>query len=127
MFIIKAPYPSFQVTALLPSPQWGDSMAATGTMQSMHMMDGTRFTYVTSRNGRKRYQWDFTISRAKALELQSFYNAYYGAQVQVITHDDDTLNGYLINNPFEFTGSGRAVDWPEGETMGITIELEEAS
>jgi hypothetical protein len=89
-------------------------------------MDGTSYTYVHTKEGRKKLQWDFTIARNKALELRAFINSYYRTQIQVTDHNDDVWIGYLINNPFEHTGSGRAVDFPGGETMDITLEFEEA-
>lgn len=125
MFFIRAPYPSIQVTMELPSPHWSDSVALASTLQMLRAMNGTQYTYVHARNGRKKFQWDFTLSRNKALELRAFLKVYYRFQVQVIDHSDATWVGYLINNPFESAGSGRAVDFPGGETMDITLEFEE--
>lgn len=125
-FILKAPYPAVRTTTLLPSPKWGDSKALTATVLTMRAIDGTLYTYVKSRNGRKKFQWEFEISRHKALELREFINSYRGALIQVIDHDGDSWVGYLRNNPFEFTGAGRAGDgWPGRETMNITLEFEE--
>jgi len=125
MFFIRAPHPSIQATIALPNPNWGDSVGLASTLQVVRAMDGTRYTYVHSKNGRKRLQWDFTVARHKALELRAFIKAYYRSQVQVLDHNDDTWVGYLINNPFEHAGSGRAIGFPGGETMDITLEFEE--
>jgi len=123
---MKAPYPGIRTTTLLPSPTWGDSKALTATVQSMRAVDGTIYTYVKSRNGRMRFQWEFEISRHKALELREFINSYNSKMIQVIDHDGDTWIGYLRNNPFEFAGAGRAGDgWPGSETMTIILEFEE--
>ena len=124
-FVLRAPYPQLSMTALLPSPKWGDSKALTSTIQSMRSIDGTLYTYVKSRDGRKKFQWEFEIARNKALELREFINSYQGSIIQVIDHDGDTWVGYLRNNPFEFTGVGRAVGWPGGETMSVILEFEE--
>jgi hypothetical protein len=126
MFFIRAPYPAAQVTVELPSPQWSDSVALASTLQVLRSMNGVQYTYVHERNGRKKLQWDFTIARNKALELRAFLKVYYRFQVQVVDHNDATWVGYLANNPFESAGSGRAVDFPGGETMDITLEFEEA-
>lgn len=89
-------------------------------------MNGTLYTYVKSRNGRKKFNWEFEIARNKALELRAFINSYRGELIQVIDHDGDTWVGYLRNNPFEFTGGGRAgPNWPGNETMTIILEFEE--
>lgn len=125
MFFIRAPYPSMQVTLELPSPNWSNSVALTSTMQVLHAMNGAQFTYVHDRDGRKRFQWDFTIARHKALELRAFLKVYYRFQVQIIDHGVDTWVGYLINNPFESAGSGAAGGFPGDETMDITLEFEE--
>jgi len=91
----------------------------------MRSLNGTLYTYVKSRAGRKRFQWEFELSRNKALELREFINSYRGALIQVIDHDGDTWIGYLRNNPFELSGVGRAVGWPGGETMNIMLEFEQ--
>jgi len=125
-FILKAPYPGVQTTTLLPSPKWGDSKALTATVLTMRSINGTLYTYVKSRNGRKKLQWEFEVSRHKALELREFINSYRGALIQVIDHDGDHWVGYLRNNPFEFVGAGRAGDgWPGRETMSSMLEFEE--
>jgi len=127
-FILKAPYPAVRTTTLLPSPEWGDSKALTGTVSTMRTMDGTLYTYVQSRDGRRKFNWQFNIARNKALELRAFITSYIGKTIQVIDHDGDEWIGYFMSNPFEFAGSGRAGDgWPGGETMTIIIEFEEKS
>lgn len=126
MFLLRAPYPAIQTTTILSSPKFGDSQALTGTVQSLRMMDGTLYTYVKSRSGRKKLRWDFELSRHKAIELREFIDVYYGSLLQLIDHDNVSWVGYLANNPFEFTGAGRAGDWwPGGETMTVILEFEE--
>jgi hypothetical protein len=89
-------------------------------------MNGSLFTYVKSRNGRKRFQWEFEIARNKALELREFINSYQGGLMHITDHDGDIWIGYLKSNPFEFTGAGRAgPNWPGEETMSIILEFEE--
>jgi hypothetical protein len=125
-FILKGPYPAAQTTTLLPSPKFGDSQALAGTVQSARAMDGTTYTYVKSREGRKKFNWQFEVSRHKALELREFINAYQGGLIITIDHDGDRRIGYLVSNPYELAGSGKAGDgWPGGETMTIIMEFEE--
>ena len=125
MFFIRAPYPSMHVTVELPSPNWSDSVTLTSSLQVLHSMSGVQYTYVHEKGGRKRLQWDFTLSRHKALELRAFLKVYYRTQMEIIDHSGVSWIGYLTNNPFESAGSGRAVDFPGGETMDITLEFEE--
>lgn len=89
-------------------------------------MNGNLYTYVQTRSGRKRLRWEFEISRHKAIELREFINSYFGQLMQITDHAGDIWVGYLKNNPFEFTGGGRAgPSWPGGETMSISLEFEE--
>jgi len=125
MFYIRAPYPSLQITVEMPSPNWSDSVALTSTMQVLRAMNGAQYTYVHGRDGRKRFQWDFRLARNKALELRAFLKVYQRMPLQITDHNDDVWVGYLMNNPFEMAGSGRAVGFPGGETMDITLEFEE--
>jgi len=125
-FILRGPYPGLVTTTLLPSPQWGDSQALTATVTSLRSMNGTLYTYVKSRNGRKMFHWRFEIARNKALELREFINSYFGKPLQITDHDEDVWVGYLRNNPFEFMGAGKAgLAWPGGETMSLDLEFEE--
>jgi hypothetical protein len=126
MFQIDAPYPNPHVTVILPSPKWGDSCELTSTVSSMYTMSGKMYTYVKSRDARKRLRWDFEIARDKALELRAFLNIYFRLSVRIIDHNNEIWIGYFQNNPFEFSGSARAVNFPGGETMVITLEFEEA-
>ena len=126
MFFIKGPYPSIQVSLELPSPNWSDSVALTSTLQVLRTMNGGSYTYVHSRDGRKRLQWDFTVSRHKALELRAFLKVYYRFKLQVVDHNNEVWIGYMMNNPFESAGSGKAMGFPGDETMDVTLEFEEA-
>jgi hypothetical protein len=92
----------------------------------MRSVDGTLYTYVTSRAGRKKFIWTFELSRHKALELREFLDSYFSNIIKVTDHNNESWVGYIKNNPFEFSGAGRAGDaWPGKETMQITIEFEE--
>jgi hypothetical protein len=124
-FILKAPHPGYRTTTVLPSPRWGDSKALASVVTSLKSIDGTTYTYVKSKEGRKVFRWDFEISRNKALELREFIDAYKSSIIQAIDHDGDSWLGYLRNNPFEFSAVGRAKGWPGNETMVITLEFEQ--
>lgn len=124
-FRLAAPYPALSTTTILPSPVWGDTKATTGTVTTMRSVDGTLYTYVKSRNGRKRFRWDFEISRNKALELRAFISSYFSKPMRITDHDGDSFIGYLINNPFELGGVSRAKGWPGNESMSISLEFEE--
>ncbi len=125
-FILRGPYPGIQTTTLLPSPKWGDSKALTATVISLRSMNGDLFTHVKSRNGRMKFQWEFEVSRHKALELREFINSYQAGLIHITDHDGDVWVGYLRSNPFELAGAGRAGEgWPGNETMTIILEFEQ--
>jgi hypothetical protein len=88
-------------------------------------MDGTLYTYVKQRAGRKRFQFDFEIARSKALELRAFIKVYYSTPIRFTDHNTAQWVAYLQNNPFEFAGDSKAEPFPGGETMTITLEFEE--
>lgn len=125
MFMLEAPYPGYQTTVLLPNPNWGNSVAVASSMTTIRAMDGTLYTYVKQREGRKRFQFDFEISRSKALELRAFIQAYYRTAMRFRDPNDIKWVAYLQNNPFEFAGDSKADPFPGGETMTITLEFEE--
>ena len=125
MFVIRGPYPTLQTTTLLPSPQFSDQEALRSTVKVVRSMNGTRYTYVTSREGLHKLKWDFRVARHKALELREFIDAYYAGLVQITDHNGDIWVGYLKNNPFEFVGQSRANGWPGDELWTVTLEFEE--
>lgn len=124
-FILRGPYPAKVTTTLMPSPAWGDSENIMPTIVRMRTVDGTLYTYVTSRTGRSKYHWEFELSRNKALELREFINSYFADLIEVQDHEGNTLVGYLQNNPFELSGVGRAKGWPGNSTMKIELDFEE--
>ena len=125
MFKLEAPYPGYQTTTILPSPSWGDSIGAIASMTSVRAMDGTLYTYVKQRAGRKKFKYSFEIARHKALELRAFIKAYFRVPMRLTNHDGDQWIAYLRNNPFEFAGDTKAKSFPGGETMTVTLEFEE--
>ncbi len=126
MFRIEAPYPSVQTTIILPSPQWGDSATPTPSVKTLRTMDGDLYTYISTRDKRKKCNWSFSISRHKGLELKAFYNSYSGSRVRITDHEDLVWIGYIQVNPFELTGTERAGNLPGQEAMDITIDFEES-
>lgn len=125
MFTMRAPYPYVTTTTVMPSPRFSDSQALGAIVNRMRAMDGTLYTYVNSKNGRRVYNWTFELARNKALEVREFLDSYFSQQIQVTDHTDTTIVGYVKNNPFDFEGVGRASGFPGDETMSITIEFEE--
>ncbi len=128
MFTLQAPHPSLEATTLLPNPKFGDGENLADEVQIKRAMDGTVYTYVKTKNGRRRLQWTFRLTRNKALELRAFIQAYYAVKIRATDHNDRVWVGYFTDNPFEFDTIARAspaiAPMPRGETQEITIEFE---
>lgn len=124
-FLIQAPFPLMQTTLLLRNPHLTNTRKLTASVETMRSINGTLYTYVKSKRGRKVHEWDFTSSRDKMLETKTFVEQYHGGLVQVVDHENVTHLGYLIMNPLESGGEGRAGGWPSGEAYRFTLQLEE--
>ena len=128
MFTFEAPYPAIQTTSQLPNPQWSDQEGIQDTVTRKLAMDGTKFTYVKRRNGRRKLHWTFRLTRNKAAEFKAFLVSYFASKVRVTDHNGRVWVGNFTSNPFEFEGSGRAepaiAPMPRGEWWNIEIEFE---
>jgi len=127
-FQLSAPYPVLQTTTLLPCPQFNDSEGVLDSVTRRLASDGTCYTYVKRRNGRRKLKWTFWLSRNKGLELRAFIIAYFASSVQVIDHNGRVWVGNFTSNPFEFDtpeGAQPAIaPMPRGELQAIDIEFE---
>ncbi len=125
-FLIQAPYPKMIATLLLPSPLLSNNKNNTATVQTVRSMNGTVYTYVITKRGRKKYSWSFLTSKDKALEAKEFVGIYAQDLVQVVDHEDVTRMGWIVINPLEESGQGRAGGWGKNEeAFEYTIEFEE--
>jgi hypothetical protein len=128
MFQLSAPYPTLQATSILPSPQFSDQESLLDCVSRKLAMDGTCYTYVKRRNGRRKMKWTFRLSRNKALELRAFLFSYFASKIKVIDHNDRIWVGNFTNNPFEFDTPEAAqpaiAPLPRGESQAIDLEFE---
>ncbi len=127
MFYLRGPYPQIQTTSVLPNPRFGDSEALRVSLSTKRAMDGTLYTYVKHKGGRK-LQWTFKLTRNKGLEVRAFIQSYFASDVEVTDHTGRTWVGKFVNNPFEFDTPSRAAPaispMPRGENQVITLEFE---
>jgi len=117
MFYLTAPYPLLQTTTVLPNPQFGDAETLCVTVIRKLAMNGVRRVYIKRHDGRRKLQWTFRLTRAKAMELRAFLYAYASSQIKTVDHNGRTWVGSFTSNPFEF-------DWPERGTQTIQLEFE---
>ena len=124
MIELAAPYPAIQTVTLLPNPQFGDGEAETCEVATKRAMDGTLYTYVKSKAGRRRLTLPLQVTRMKGLELRAFIQSYYASQVRLTDHLGQVWIGNLVNNPFEFSTPKRSAASPGGELQTIRLEFE---
>lgn len=126
-FQLEAPHPGVQTTSILPNPQFSDGEAIASSVTSKRATDGTLYTYVKTKAGRRKLTWSFLLVRPKALELRAFLFSYFASEIRVTDHNGRVWLGNFMNNPFEFTTDRRAA--PDrgdlrGELQSITLEFE---
>ncbi len=128
MFQLEAPHPHLQTTTVLPSPQFSDQERLLDTVTRKTAVDGTRYTYVRRRPGRRKLRWTFLLTRIKALELEAFLRAYHASPLRITDHRDRVWLGYFTSNPVEFEGRGRAAPaippLTRGELYAVELEFE---
>lgn len=112
-----------QSTVLLPSPEQGNAKNLASTVQTMRSIDGTLYTYIKAKRGRKVYQWEFITRKEKGDELKGFISRFTGDFVKVTDHNDVQVIGYMTINPFELDGQGGRPE-PSG-TYSFTLQLEQ--
>jgi len=108
---------SYQTTTVLPNPEFSDSEGLTGEVTVKRSVNGATYTYVKSKNDRRRLMLQFRLTRAKSLELKAFIDAYFSSPVTLIDHEQQKWFGNLLSNPFEFTVL-------IGEEQNIQLEFE---
>ncbi len=121
---LGAPYPAMQTFTYLPNPEFGDLEGSRQTVEQKRTINNTRYTYVKSKDLRKRLQLRFTLTRGKALELRAFIVSYYRSKIQLTDHIGQIWLGYITTSPNEFESTGRAVGAPGNELQNIQIEFE---
>jgi hypothetical protein len=126
MFEFAAPYPGIQTISLLPNPQFSDGEALTASLSPKRATDGTLYTYIKTKGGRRKMTWTFRLHRPKALELRAFLLSYFASTIRVKDHNGRIWLGNFTNNPFEFDtdAGGPFIGSLRGEMQTITIEFE---
>lgn len=107
MFKLEAPMPTPQTTTFLPDPELGDADNYPNSVNKRRAMDGTRYSWVKSRD-RLRRVWTFRFSKDKELELYAFLDAYGSTPIRATDHLGGVYLGYFTANPVEFESIARA-------------------
>lgn len=131
-FTLNAPFPGVQTSSVLPNPQFGNSEGRVQEINVKRSISGNVRTYVTRGtmpNGklRSKMQWNFVLTRNKAIELLEFVNAYHSSQIQVFDHAGREYRGFIMNNPLEISPVRRGAPGAQGlpgELCEVSIEFE---
>jgi hypothetical protein len=125
MIILKAPYPVFVCTIVLPNPKLGDSNTVIREVALQRSIDGTPYSYIkTSSSVRLLYQIELT--RAKSLEFEDFVSTYGGVHWHLTDHKNVKYDVIMIS---ELTKQNfkRALYNPTdtyGGEENVTIDIE---
>ena len=117
MIKLEAPYPAIQTITVLPNPKFSDSEALTDEVNIKRSMSGTLYTYVKTKNNRRKLLLDFQLNQMKGLELKAFIRSYYLSKIRLTDHLNQIWIGYITSNPFEYTTSS-------DEQQTIQLEFE---
>ena len=119
---------SHGTTTILPSPSFSDQEGSTVEVDIQYAQDGTPWSYVKTKGGRRKFQWTFGLSREKGLELMAFIDSYFSSEVTIVDHRNRTIIGNFVVNPFEFRTTGKGLrSLTQGvrhERMETTFEFE---
>lgn len=108
---------AYQTTTILPNPQWNDSENLTVNIITKRAMNGNLYTYVKTKNERRKLLMRFELTRQKAMELRAFIRVYYQSKIRLTDHEGQTWIVNFMNNPFEFSTS--SMEW-----KNIQLEFE---
>ena len=118
----------FQTTTILRDPQFSDGEGLTSEVNRIRSTDGTLRTYIKRKDGRRKLQWSWVLTRNKAIEFEMFIKAYVDFEIKVVDHNGRTWLGYITTNPVEITANRKATpavqSWPLGESCSVTVDFE---
>lgn len=126
MLTIQAPLLAPRVLIGLPSPLFADSEGAVNEMEIQQTIDGTTYTYANPKDGRRKIQFQFITSRQKAQEVEDFYRAFIGSELEIVDHLGQVWHGFFSVNPFdrESVAAHNDEGTPDGEMSNFTLEFE---
>jgi len=109
---------SFQTTTILPNPQWNDSENLTSSVNVRRSMNGMVYTYVKTKNSRRKLSMTFKLTHQKGLELRAFIRSYFRSPITLVDNEGQTWSVKFTSNPFEFSTSSPS----EGQDIHLEFE-----
>lgn len=107
--ILRAPWPNYKVTSILPNPQFQDGRAPESSIIIKRTMTGRKLTYVRP-SDRFTLTLPFQLTRMKALEVEAFLKAYQAAPIFIELYDGTQWEAKLIDQPVSRRATERIGD-----------------
>lgn len=118
--ILEAPYPGIETTTFLPLPSFMDTENLLSIVEIEASMAGELYSYIRE-SDKRQWTFRFELSRAKALELYEFLEAYSGVEIRIRGWKGKIIHATILSNPIPFTYISRM--HPTG-LVDIPIEFE---
>jgi hypothetical protein len=103
---IKAPWPNYKVTSILPNPQFEDTRSTESTVIVKRTMTGVLWTYKVP-SDRVSLSLPFRLTRMKSLELEAVLNSYQAAPLWIELYDGSQWEAKLVGEPIIRTATER--------------------
>ncbi len=118
MLTILAPLPTIAAKIYLPNPQFGEGEGHTVQVIPKRSWGGTLYTFVKTKNSRRKFSFSIQMSRLKGEEFKRFLLMYHKDQLRLIDHLGRSWDGWITSNPIEFSTTTR------GSIMEVEFEFE---
>jgi hypothetical protein len=119
-----APYPAVQTFIHLPAPQFGNSEANVSTVEFKKSINNTKYSYVKTKDSRRKLLINFDVTQAKGTELLEFIRSYHSVLVQYLDELGQRWVGYFITNPNQIETRNLAVKDENAKFAYVTIQIE---
>lgn len=108
----------------MPNPKLGDAEGLQVEITPKRALDGLLYTYVKTKNGRRKFSLAFTLTRSKGEEFRRFLLMYGTSEMRLVDHLERSWDGYITSNPIEFSTASRGSPGGGNALMEVEIEFE---
>jgi len=119
--LLQAPCPGIETTIQLPKPLLQDGENLVSQLSQHQSVDGTLYTYVNRLDDR-RLDYTFSLTRAKAVELEDFIDRYTGVEIQLTNWKGEVWKVKLVTNPVQFIATRFGAPGGPGTDVSLTFE-----
>lgn len=111
--------PAMQIR--LPNPIFGDWDSPTNEVKIAKSMNNTLRTFIKTKDGRRKINFTFETTRAKAIETFEFYRAHLKDELKIEDHLNRTWRGEFSVNPIDLESSRSYLEGPNPQATGENI------